>query len=193
MKIYPSAQLDLGITSQPGSQADVTLTNELRIPAPTLPQNFGTYGYLQSLYTPGSPQNISTLMTRDGLSVMTGLLVLGVEGTNDNDLVSKSYISTSISAVTSAVQAALPDITPEIDAALVDFGAIKTGMIVKKPTDVTPVGYLRANGAYVGKTEYSNLYAVYQGTYGSNTTQFGLPNMSAQDAVEPGLFSYIKT
>ena len=45
------------------------------------------------------------------------------------------------------------------------------------PKTTAPTGWLSCSGQFISKTSYSNLYSVIGDTYGSNSTQFKLPDL----------------
>lgn len=57
--------------------------------------------------------------------------------------------------------------------------SVPVGSIVFWPLDVSPQGWLVANGSTVSRTTYANLFAVYGTKYGAGdgSTTFGLPNL----------------
>ena len=54
-----------------------------------------------------------------------------------------------------------------VDAAILAQTHVQTGTIVSLPVDVTPVGYLRANGAIVSQSTFNELFTVIGHRFGS--------------------------
>lgn len=56
---------------------------------------------------------------------------------------------------------------------------IPVGLVLPFGGSVAPPGYLLCDGAYLDRTQYSNLFGVLGTTYGTNTaTNFRLPNLT---------------
>ena len=51
------------------------------------------------------------------------------------------------------------------------------GMVCFFAKTTAPTGWLSCSGQFISKTSYSNLYSVIGDTYGSNSTQFKLPDL----------------
>src|SRR5689334_1883596 len=58
--------------------------------------------------------------------------------------------------------------------------AVAVGVVVWRPVNSIPSGYLLCNGGEVSRTIYANLYAVFGTTFGSgdNSTTFNLPDLN---------------
>lgn len=56
---------------------------------------------------------------------------------------------------------------------------IPVGLVLPFGGATAPPGYLLCDGAYLNRTQYSNLFGVLGTTYGTNTaTNFRLPNLT---------------
>lgn len=55
-------------------------------------------------------------------------------------------------------------------------GSIPPGTLVEIPTDITPSGYLRANGALLDKTTYSSIYSIIGDQFAKTYTGYGNPH-----------------
>ncbi len=96
----------------------------------------------------GKPTTLAGYGITDALSpsggTLTGTLSINATPTGPKDIATKAYVDS---------------ITPSAGSVM------QTGFVIRKPTNVTPTGFLKCNGGEVSKTTYADLYAVVGDTY----------------------------
>lgn len=68
----------------------------------------------------------------------------------------------------------------ELRSVAMNYIGVPVGTILLFSMTTVPQGYLLCDGASFDKVTYAALYAVIQGTYGSSTNTFNVPNLSSQ-------------
>jgi len=100
-----------------------------------------------SKITTGRPTTLAGYGITDAVnvngSIMTGPLILANDPVSNSQLVTKRYIDGLFSGIS----------------------LIRTGNIIRRASSVTPVGFLRCNGAWVSTTTFADLYAVIGDTF----------------------------
>lgn len=96
----------------------------------------------------GKPSTLAGYGITDALTpsggVLTGTLSINASPTDPKDIATKAFVDS---------------ITP------VAGSAMQTGFVLRKPTSVTPAGFLKCNGGEISKTTYPELYSVVGDTY----------------------------
>lgn len=95
---------------------------------------------------------------------MTGNLTLSGAPTTNNMAATKKYVDDEISGIPAAT-----DLTP-------------AGTVIYSARSTAPTGYLKANGAAVSRTTYSDLFSAIGTTYGSGdgSTTFNVPDLRGE-------------
>lgn len=119
----------------------------------------------------GKPNTIDGYGITDALkaggSTVTGTLSLNLDPTNGLHAANKQYV----------------------DALGGNGVAITSGVIIRRPVETTPTGFLRTNGGQVSKTTYSALFAALTASY-NNVVDFDYTSYSAMGAGQPGRQQY---
>lgn len=109
---------------------------------------------------------ITDAMSKDGATI-TGTLSLNIDPTQPMHAANKQYVD-----------------------GLGGGGAfLNTGIVVRRPTNTTPAGFLRCNGGQVSRTTYSALFAAIKVNYDVYTT-VDYANYSAAGNGQPWRFQY---
>ena len=129
-----------GVT--PGTYTKVSVSSSGRISAGTSASEDDIQSVDWSRITSGKPTTLAGYGITDVLptsgGTITGSLKLTQTPSDNLHLVTKAYVDSAL---------------------LTGATVLATGDIIRKPTSVTPTGFLRLNGGLVSKTTYADLYA----------------------------------
>lgn len=162
--IYPGLYRKVVVNSKGIITSGTTLLSESDIPS--LPW---------SKLTTGRPSTLTGLGITDAIpltgGVLTGPLVTHASPVSSKHVATLGYITTKIAN---------------------EGSSVPVGELLELSVNVTPTGYLLANGSLISKTAYHELFAVIGDQYtpiGTVSTRFGLPTVNTRPGV---VYTYIK-
>lgn len=157
---------DTSISDAAPLGSDLLFTAPVSVSGPVVNANhFVTKQYFETTLST-LVSSIPGAILKDGSNPMLAPLQVHNVLTMPFEIISKGYVNTTIA---STIAAANADTQPISNAITSTNVGIPPGSIVRKPTGITPSGFVKVNGAALNKIEYNNIYSYVGDSY---TTMF---------------------